>query len=238
LQDIPDSLSQSKIINTATYTPPTIRPDDILNITIQTIDLSANQILNQGNLPVMTGAVASNNSSSQSTIAGYLVSKEGFIHMPYIGNVQVSNLTTEQVRDTVLSKISVYFRDPVVNVRFANFKVTVLGEVQRPSTFIIPNEKPTIIDALGLAGDITIYGKRDNVMLIRDSAGAKEIARLNLDSSKVINSQYFYLKPNDVIYVEASPTKVQSTNSYRNRDIAIIGAVLSLLVAITYRLTR
>jgi polysaccharide export outer membrane protein len=219
------------------YTPPVIQSDDILNIVIQTLDPQANAILNQGNLPVSSGALTgSSTSSQQAVISGYLVTKDGYIHMPYIGNVYVKGFTTEQIRDTVISKISLYFKDPVVNVRFANFKVSVLGEVRNPSTFLIPNEKPTLIDALGLAGDLTIYGRRDNVMLIRDSEGKKEITRFNLDSSRTISSRYFYLRPNDVIYVEASASKVISIDAYRNRNVTIIGAALGFLTVLAARL--
>jgi len=236
LKDIPDTAS-IKYIPLAKYTSPVVRVDDILNIVIQTLDPQANAILNQGNLPATSGAVSGSNlSSSQAVVSGYLVGKDGSVHMPYIGTVHVQGLTTEQVRDTVSQKISYYFKDPVVNVRFANFKVSVLGEVKNPSTFLIPNEKPTVIDALGLAGDITIYGRRDNVMLIRDNEGQKEITRLNLDSSKSISSPYFFLRPNDVLYVEASASKVESTDAYRNRNYTIIAAALGFLTVLSARL--
>jgi len=236
LKDIPDTATL-KYVALPSYTPPVIQSDDILNIVIQTLDPQANAILNQGNLPVSSGALTgSSTSSQQAVISGYLVTKDGYIHMPYIGNVYVKGFTTEQIRDTVISKISFYFKDPVVNVRFANFKVSVLGEVRNPSTFLIPNEKPTLIDALGLAGDLTIYGRRDNVMLIRDSEGKKEITRFNLDSSRTISSRYFYLRPNDVIYVEASASKVISIDAYRNRNVTIIGAALGFLTVLAARL--
>ncbi len=236
LKDIPDTATL-KYVALPSYTPPIIQSDDILNIVIQTLDPQANAILNQGNLPVSSGALTgSSTSSQQAVISGYLVTKDGYIHMPYIGNVYVKGFTTEQIRDTVISKISFYFKDPVVNVRFANFKVSVLGEVRNPSTFLIPNEKPTLIDALGLAGDLTIYGRRDNVMLIRDSEGKKEITRFNLDSSRTISSRYFYLRPNDVIYVEASASKVISIDAYRNRNVTIIGAALGFLTVLAARL--
>jgi polysaccharide export outer membrane protein len=108
--------------------------------------------------------------------------------------------------------------------------------VNVPSTFLIPNEKPTLIDAIGMAGDLTIYARRDNVMLIRDNEGRKEITRLNLDSSKSISSPYFYLRPNDVLYVEANASKVQSSDAYRNRNFAIIGAALGFLTVLSARL--
>lgn len=234
LKDIPDTATM-RFYPLASYAPPVVKPDDILNVVIQTLDPQANQILNQGNLPVNSGAV-SGGALNQTVIAGYLVNRDGYIHMPYIGDVKVGGFTTEIIRDTIFNRISYYFKDPVVNVRFANFKVTVLGEVKNPSTFIVPNEKPSVIDALGLAGDMTIWGRRDNVLLMRDNDGKKEVTRLNLDSSKVISSHYFYLKPNDVIYVEASPSKVESTDAYRNRNFAIISASLAFLTILTSRI--
>lgn len=235
-KDVPDSTSQVKNVPLPAFTSPVVNLDDILNITVQTIDPAANQVLNQGNLPVLSGNAAGNSlGGSQLIVAGYLVTKEGKVHMPYVGDVMVKGLTTDQVRDLIQSKIAVFFKEPVVNVRFANFKVTILGEVKNPSTYIIPNEKPTVIDALGLAGDITIYGRRDNVMLIRDINGQKELTRLDMDNTAAISSPYFYLRPNDVIYVEPTASRVESTNSYRVRDIALIGSALSLLVILTSR---
>ena len=235
-KDVPDSTSQVKNVPLPAFTSPVVNADDILNITVQTIDPAANQVLNQGNLPVLSGNAAGNSlGGSQLIVAGYLVTKEGKVHMPYVGDIMVKGLTTDQVRDLIQSKIAVFFKEPVVNVRFANFKVTILGEVKNPSTFIIPNEKPTVIDALGLAGDITIYGRRDIVMLIRDINGQKEITRLDMDNTASISSPYFYLRPNDVIYVEPTASRVESTNSYRVRDIALISSALSLLVILTSR---
>ncbi len=240
-KDLPDNL-KAKVISTSPADAPKIRADDVLNVTIQTLDPNANQVLNQGNLPVNSGAVTNSitgSNLSQAAIAGYLVDKNGFLHFPYIGDVLVKDLTTTAARKLIVEKISVYFKDPVVNVRFSNFKITVLGEVRNPTTFLLPNENPTVIDALGLAGDITIFGRKDNVMLIRtNEIGQKEIVRLNLDSSKVIASPYFNLHPNDVIYVEPTAERVQSASAYRTRDIAIIGSALSLMVIILARLIR
>lgn len=229
-------------MNLPPFTPPVVHPDDILNINVQTLDPQANLILNQGNLPIQSGVSTVNPNApmlnNQNAVSGYLVNKSGDIFMPYIGSVHVEGLTTAAIHDTVLNKISVYFKNPVVNVRFANFKVTVLGEVRQPATFSLPNEKPTVLDALGLAGDITLFGKRDNVLLVRDADGRKEITRLNLDSTKIINSPYFYLRPNDVLYVEPSESRVASTNSFRTRDIAVLSAGISLLTVVAARLLR
>ena len=240
-QDVKDSTTAKKILQTITPAPAVVRIDDVLNITIQTLDPQANSVLNQGNLPINSGAVSGmgERNASQSTVAGYLVDKDGYVHLPYIGDVLIKDLTTQQVKDLVTQKISVYFKDPVVNVRFTNYKITVLGEVRNPTTFLIPNENPTIFDALGLAGDITLAGRRDNVMLIRSNAnGQKEIVRLNLDSTTAISSPYFYLKPNDVLYVEPTEDKIVGESNYRIRDIAIISSFLSLMIVIVARLTQ
>lgn len=240
-KDVPDSTNIKKILQTIPTEAAVVRPDDVLNITIQTLDPSANAILNQGNLPASSGAVSqtSNANISQAIISGYLVDKDGFVHLPYIGDVLVKGLTSQQVKQLITEKISVYFKDPVVNIRFTNFKITVLGEVRNPTTFLLPNENPTIFDALGLAGDITIFGRRDNVMLIRaDADGKREIVKLNLDSSSTITSPYFYLKPNDVLYVEPTQDRVASTSAYRTRDIAVISSALSLMIIIVARLIQ
>ena len=237
-KDISDTI-RTKYIDLPAFTPPVIHPDDILNINIQTLDPQANQLLNQGNLPILSGITTTNSvNAQQQVVAGYLVNRNGDIHMAYIGNVHVGGMTTNALNDTIVARIAYYFKDPVVNVRFANFKVTVLGEVKTPATFSIPNERPTVLDALGFAGDLTIYGKHDNVLLIRETDGKKEITRLNLDSSRVMASKYFYLRPNDVLYVEPTASRVESTNAYRTRDIAILASGLSLLTIIVARLVR
>lgn len=237
-KDVPDSTTANKVLQTITPPAAVVRVDDVLNINIQTLDPQANIVLNQGNLPLNSGAVTSDRNTSQSIISGYLVDKDGYVHLPYVGDVLVKDLTTQQVKELVGQKISVYFKDPVVNVRFTNYKITVLGEVRNPTTFLIPNENPTIFDALGLAGDITVSGRRDNVMLIRsDANGQKQIVRLNLDSTTAISSPYFYLKPNDVLYVEPTEDKVAGESNYRIRDIAVISSVISLMIVIVARLT-
>lgn len=237
-KDIPDTL-KLKSMQSQLPAAPIVQPDDVLNITIQTLDPDANTILNQGNLAINSGTIGGSREANQAAIAGYLVDKNGYIHLPYIGDVMAKGLSTSQLRDLIIEKISIYFKSPVVNVRYANFKITVLGEVANPASFLVPNESPTIIDALGLAGDVTIYGRRDNIMLIRtEEGGKKDIARLNLDSSKIIESPFFYLKPNDVVYVEASEDRVQATSAYRTRDVAIISSALSLMIVIVARLIR
>jgi len=129
-----------------------------------------------------------------------------------------------------------YYTTSTVDVRFNNFKITVIGEVNRPSTFIVPNEEVTILDALGMAGDLTIYGKRDNVLLIRkDTGNVKKLVRLNLNSKDLITSPYFYMKQNDILYVQPDKSKAYSLDAYRTRNYTIAASLLSLLIVIATR---
>jgi polysaccharide export outer membrane protein len=184
----------------------------------------------------------STTSGSISTLAatpptsGFLVDKNGEIDLSIIGKVKVIGLTTSQARDLIKDRASVVYTNPNVQVRFANFKVTILGEVTRPASYVIPNEKVTVLDALGLAGDLTIFGKRENVILIRENAGKKEFARLNLNSKEIFNNPYFYLKQNDVLYIEPNKGKAASLNTARVQTLAIVGTALTVLITLISRL--
>jgi polysaccharide export outer membrane protein len=147
----------------------------------------------------------------------------------------VKDKTTDQVRDAVRTKAAEFYKDPVVNVRFANFKITVLGEVTRPASYVMPNEKITLLDAIGAAGDLTIYGRRENILLIRDNNGNKEFIRFNLNDSKIFSSPYFYLRQGDVVYVEPNKSKVVSTDVAQVRRISIMATVLTLLIVVASR---
>jgi polysaccharide export outer membrane protein len=125
--------------------------------------------------------------------------------------------------------------DPIVSVRFLNFKVTVLGEVQRPTVVDVPDEKISLLEALGLAGDITIYGKRDNVMVIREENNQKIIKRLNLNSSEIFNSPYYYLKANDIVYVEANKARI-ATSTRTTQLLPIFLTALSFIAIMLDRI--
>lgn len=235
-QDI-SAEQQSELANTAKFTEPVIQSDDILSISIFTIDPMTNIVVNQAAsqaISTSTGSVSSLGATPPT--AGFLVDKNGEIDLSVVGKVKVTGLTTYQARDLIKEKSAVVYTNPNVQVRFANFKVTVLGEVARPASYVIPNEKVSVLDALGLAGDLTIFGKRENVTLIRDNGGKKEFARLNLNSKELFNSPYYYLKQNDVLYVEPNKGKAASLNQYRTQTIAIIGTALTVLIALISRL--
>lgn len=236
-QDVPDTLKQKMVEMSAYYTP-AIQPDDILQVSIQTLDPAATALLSQQNtatwpsIGANTGTAAS---PATVNVSGYLVDKEGYVVLPLIGKVMAKGKTTDAIRDEIRAKAAEYYKDPVVTVRFANFKITVLGEVARPSTYVMPSEKVTLLDAIGIAGDLTIYGRRENVMLIRDNSGKKEFVRFNLNNSNIFTSPYFYLHQGDVVYVEPNRSKVASTDMAQVRRLSILATALSLMIVIATR---
>lgn len=219
----------------ASFQEPIIQRDDILNISIHTLDPATALVANQSMAAQAIGASSASNVGNQ-TISGFLVDKDGYIHMALLGKIKVAGLTTYQARELITARANQYYKDATVQVRFANFKITVLGEVARPATYTVPNEKISVLDALGLAGDMTIFGKRDNVLLIREQNGENQLIRLNLNTSDVLASNYFYLRQNDVLYVEPGKAKAAANNSSRTQTFAMIGTFLSLLIVAFSRL--
>lgn len=248
LQDYADT-AKPTLVPTVSFTQPVIQPDDILSVNIQSIDASTG-FFNKGDKPdistsstsvsTFTGGASTQQSApitsqQPQTSTGYLVDKDGCIQMPLIGKIKVAGLTTFIARDTIYNRVARFYNYPVVDVRFVNFKVTVLGEVLRPASYTVPNEKITVFDALGLAGDLTIYGKRENVLLMRDSMNQKLLVRLNLNSKNIITSPYFFLKQNDVLYVEPNSQKIANIDASRTRNYTIAAAILSLLIVVASR---
>lgn len=237
-QDIPDS-GQMKSLARAEYQEPAIQIDDIITILVQTVDPQATSMINLGNVPVpgTASAVGSASSLNQPVVAGYLVHKDGFVEVPVLGRIKLLGLTTSAAKDTVLKEAVKYYKDPTVIVRYANFKFSVTGEVAKPGVYITPNEKVSILDAISLAGDLTIFGKRENVLLIRENLdGSRTPYRINLQKSDIISSPVFYLRQNDVIYVEPSKSKAAATDVAQARTYTIIGAALSVLIVLITRI--
>jgi polysaccharide export outer membrane protein len=210
----------------AEYFEPLIQTDDILTVNIQTIDPRATSAVNQAG-----GTTGNSNMGPNDTAPnGFLVDKEGFIEMPMLGMIKVADMSTSEAKEVIRKKASTYYKNPTIQVRFANFKITVLGEVARPASYTIPNEKISVLDAISLAGDLTIFGKRDDVMLIRNNGAYKEIARLNLNSSELMSSPYFYLKQNDVLYIEPNKAKISTNNAPKFQIITIAIAAATLII--------
>jgi len=227
-QDI-QSVDKAQLENAAKFTEPVIQTDDILSINIFTLNQQSGAIVNQASAaPILGGSATTSTSTTQ--VPGFLVDKNGEIELSLIGKIKVAGLTTYEARELIRQKVSTIYQQPNVQLRFANFKVSVLGEVNAPSTYTLPNEKVTIMDVLSLAGDLTIYGRRENVLIVRDNDGKKEYARLDLNSSNIFNSPFYYLKQNDVVYVEPNKRRVSASNSAQIQTIGVLASVLSVIV--------
>lgn len=240
-EDIPDSLTTTKL-STTKYGEPKIQTDDILYIVLQTVDPSAGNTINTLNAQTGGGNLVNNNLSpngtsfNQGATYGYLVDSFGDVTLPILGAVKVKGLTTQSARLLLEERAKKYYKDPSVIVRFANFKISVLGEVQKPGTYTIPNERISVLDALGYAGDLTIYGKRDNILLLRrDNNGETVAVRFNLNKSQTFQSPYFYLQQNDQIYVEPNKAKINNSDGTQIRNISIASALLSVIVVVISR---
>lgn len=188
-----------------------IMPKDILTITVSTINKAASEPFN---LTVLTTG-ASTSLTTQPALKTYLVANDGSIDFPVLGRVNVGGLTKKECEDMILEKIRPYLSEtekPIVTVRMSSYSISVLGEVAKPGSFQVSREKINIFEALAQAGDMTIYGVRDRVRLIReDSTGKKEIHMLDLTDANIINSPYYYLQQNDIVYVEPSNIKKQDS---------------------------
>lgn len=207
-----------------------IMPKDLLTITVNTTDPEAAAPFN---LTVQTTMNNQNKSSySQPSLMMYLVDNEGMIDFPVLGRLKVGDLTKNQAEDTIRQRLRPYLKEvPIVNVRMANYKISVLGEVARPGTFSVSNEKVNIFEALALAGDMTVWGIREDVKLIRENSnGDHQIISLDMTDANIINSDYYYLQQNDVVYV--TPNKVKARNSDIGSATSLWFTAGSMLVSI------
>lgn len=209
-----------------------IMPKDLLTITVSTTDPKAATPFNLSvtNTLNATGYLSTGAGSLQT----YLVDNDGFINFPVVGQLKVGGMTKRQCENYIRDKILPYMsktETPIVTVKMASFKVTVAGEVKAPGVFNVDQEKISVIEALARAGDLTIYGKRGNVLLIReDATGEKSVHRLNLNDANLINSPYYYLQQNDYLYVE--PNSVQAKNSAIGSSTTIWISVVSILTSV------
>jgi polysaccharide export outer membrane protein len=153
------------------------------------------------------------------------------IHLPLIGDFKVEGMTVEEADMAIASELTKHVKSPVVDVQIINFKITVIGEVNKPSSFIIPDEKVNILEALGLAGDMTVYGKRERVLIIRSEGNGKTIKKLNLNNKEILSSPYFYLRQNDIVYVEPDRSKAVEY-SQNTRLMPLITAAISAVAVL------
>lgn len=228
------AVHMEQVIPNTTNIDPKIQPNDLLSITVTSLSAEANVLFNKGEIIAVGNSGGINGGGPNVYREGYLVDKEGNIDFPILGKMQLGGLTKAEAKDRINSQLIRYLKEPVVNIRFLNFRVTVIGEVSVPSTFLIPSEKITILEAIGMAGDLTIHGRRENVLLIREESDAKTLVRLNLNSKELLDSPYFYLQQNDVVYVEPSKAKIAQASTTR----ADVSFVISLASFVAILITR
>lgn len=207
----------------------TFKPDDLLQITVSAEDLKA---VKPFNLPVVAYSIDSDNAVGNPIQQSYLVDYHGYIDFPLLGKIKVGGLTRKEVISLLKTKLSPdYVKNPSINIRIMNFKISVLGDVKKPGSYTISNERITILDAIALSGDLNISGVRNNVKVIREENNRKSTYFFNLLSNKSLDSPVYYLQQNDVVYVE--PNKAQSQSAAFNENsslyISIIGILISIL---------
>ncbi|QJW91178.1 polysaccharide export protein [Spirosoma taeanense] len=181
-----------------------IQPGTELNIQVTTMNEEADALYNPR---IVTVPLNSSFNPDTRQPAGYLVDAKGFINFPIVGRVKLLNLTTQEAADTLINRLSKQVNNPFVTVRVVNFQVTVLGEVGRPGVLNVSREKVTLPEAISLSGDLTIFGKRENVLVVRQQNGKREFGRVDLKDRSVFRSPYYYLQPNDMVYVEPKNSK-------------------------------
>ena len=211
-----------------------IMPKDVLTITVSTVNPEASAPYNLIVRPVLN-STSSSIASTGGSLLTYLVDNDGMIDFPVLGRLQVGGLSKAECEKMIHDKLLPYLNseeNPVITVRMSNYKISVLGEVNRPGVFTVNNEKINILEALAQAGDLTIYGVRDRVKLIREGAtGKKEVVTINLNDAEVINSPYYYLQQNDIVYVE--PNKVKARNSSVGTTTSLWFTGTSILISLT-----
>lgn len=199
-----------------------IKKGDIVNITLNSLSPESDMLF------------ASNKGlASDGTLKrdGYMVSKDGTINIPIVGEFKIAGMTIDEAEDALTAELSKRVKNPQVVVTIVNFKITVVGEVNKPNTFIIPDDKVNVLEALGMAGDMTVFGKRNNVLVIRTNGSTKTMKRLDLNDKSILHSPYFYLKQNDIVYVE--PDKSKSIEYDKNiRILPVVSAAISAMALV------
>lgn len=228
-----DTLRYSSSTITQTYIP-TIQKNDMLSIIVGSLSAEANEVFNAANQYATSTTSYGTGGAASVQPFGYLVDVDGNIELPLIGKVKVEGLRTQTAADTLRKRLLTYLKEPSVTIRNINFKVSVLGEVNRPAVYNIPDEKITLPEVLSLAGDLTIFGKRDNVMIIREENGKREYIRVDLTSRDIFDSPYYYLHKNDVVYIEPVKAKMNATD----RTVQLAPLYVSIVAAISLILVR
>jgi polysaccharide biosynthesis/export protein len=217
------------------FADPVIQTGDLLGITLYSDDAKATAAVMAQLVTLDVGGVDSKTGNSESaatkTITGYLVSEAGYIQLYKVGSIRAAGMTKRQLADSLANRYVVLdlLKNPYVEVRFLNYKVTLIGEVNRPGTYSFPTEKISIFEAIGLAGDITVYGKRNNVKIVREVNGVRQFAELDLSKPEVFASPYYYLQQNDMVIVDVAKNKAAVNDQATIRNITLATSILATI---------
>ncbi len=231
LNDLPENVNMVQNINNDTDMR--VQPEDLLAISVSSYNTDASKPFNPdaNNLTSMAQALQGTSNVAELT-TGYFVDRVGYIDFPNIGKIFVGQKTLNEVNIILLDKLKVFLKDPVVNIRFLNLKISVLGEVTKPGTIRLTNKRLTIFEAIGMAGDLTTYSNRTKIILIRENNGKRIIVNLNLQASDIFKSPYYYLQQNDVLYVEPNKSKASTIADITNKALAAASVAISIITLI------
>ena len=216
------------------YAPLTIQSGDILAIHVRSLSPEGSAIFNTDDVSSASSGTTTGGATSGgggTPVSGYLVDKNGDIQLPLIHGVKVSGLTLEEIQVVLQKDITPFLKEPIVTVHLQNFKITVIGDVGRPDVFSIPHDHISIPEVLAMAGDLSISGKRQNILLVREINGERKYVNIDMTSDKLFNSPYFYLKNNDLLYVEAGRGKFVPLDQTRT-NLSIALSLISLLLVV------
>ena len=207
---------------------PTYHIDDELVIIVNALDAEAARPFNKSSVSVSLDVL---DARGRERIQTYRVDPDGNVNFPVLGKLKMAGLNRTQATQMLQEKLQVYIKDPIVDIETVNYRITVLGEVNRPGTFTATNERITLVEAISMAGDMTIYGERENVLVIQDYDGKKTYTRVNLKSDDLFNSPVYYLSQNDVVYVE--PNKTRAKNSAIGAQTGVLLSAFGLLISVS-----
>lgn len=230
-KNLPGDTSINSTVNRMTES--LIRKNDQLAITISSLNPDEDRVYNAASVSLAGSAAAAPGTS------GYVVDANGNIHLHRLGNMHAEGMTRRELKNKIETDIKPYLKDPVVTVRYMNHRVTVMGEVAKPQVINMPEEQLSLLEVLGASGDITQLGKKDNVLVIRETETGKQLKRINLEDHSLFNSDWYYLKPDDVVYIEPNDKKINEEKRARTQqNVSLALSGLSLVIIILTSLLK
>ena len=223
------NMAETATVNKSQDQQVLIKRGDVVNVTVNSLSPESNNLF-YGNKNIGT--------NPRPGSEGYKVDRNGNIQLPLIGEIKIEGLSVEDAQTAIASQLIKHVKSPVVDLRLSNFKITVIGEVNKPATFIINDEQVNVLEALGLAGDMTVYGRRENVLIIRNEDGNKTMTRLNLNKLESMKSPYFTLKQNDIVYIEPDRSKAVEYSQNTRMMPLVIASISAIAVLAAVLLKR